>query len=94
MRKYGRKDRNQDAIVDALRRVGAKVTSTASMGDGFPDLVVVFRGAITLFEVKMPGEDLTDDEMDWWDDAEYRGLLRKNHIVYSVDDALRKIGAA
>jgi hypothetical protein len=47
-------DNAQEAIVDALRKVGATVHSTAMVGDGFPDLVVGFRGATYLLEVKTP----------------------------------------
>lgn len=55
-------DANQGAIVDALREAGCMVRSTAVVGDGFPDLVVGFRGKTFLLEVKNPdgrGEDLT-----------------------------------
>ena len=52
MRKRGRTDENHAAVVDALRSMGATVHSAAAMGDGFPDLVVGYRGLTHLVEVK------------------------------------------
>lgn len=52
MRRAGRTDSNQTAVVDALRAVGAKVAITSQVGGGFPDLVVTFRDCVHLLEVK------------------------------------------
>ena len=54
MRKQGRTDDNQTAIVAALRKIGASVAITSSVGDGFPDLLVGYRGTTTLLELKNP----------------------------------------
>tara|TARA_R100001086_G_scaffold247196_1_gene180856 strand:+ start:305 stop:622 length:318 start_codon:yes stop_codon:yes gene_type:complete len=76
MRRYGRVDANHADIVDLLRRYGCSVFSTAGVGDGFPDLVVGFRGVTRLIEIK-DGEKspsrrrLTDDEEEWH--ATWRG---------------------
>lgn len=46
-------DRNQKEIVQDLRDIPAlSVHNTAMVGDGFPDIVVGFRGANWLFEIK------------------------------------------
>ena len=55
----------------ALRRIGASVTPTHTIGGGFPDLVCGFRGRSILFEVKDPKQPpskrrLTDDEAIWF----------------------------
>lgn len=92
MRKYGRTDRNQTEIVERLRAIGAVVESLASLGDGRPDLLVIFRGEIRVMEVKMPGEELTPDEEAWWAKAHRQGGI-KYAIVYSWEDAFRVIGA-
>lgn len=52
MRTRGRIDASQRAIVQALRQAGASVVSTATIGDGFPDLVVAHVGRLWLVEVK------------------------------------------
>ena len=47
-----KRDNNHRAIVQALRKIGCSVADTASMGKGFPDLVVGYRGKTFLVEVK------------------------------------------
>lgn len=91
MRKRGRKDSNQTPIVEALRLAGATVAITSGLGSGFPDLVVGFRAANFLLEIKdgdapMSQRRLTPDEQKWHD--EWRG---KVWTVMSVKDALHVI---
>lgn len=56
MRRAARRDDNHAEVRDALRRIpGVSVADTASLGGGFPDLVVGFGGdwgANVLLEVK------------------------------------------
>lgn len=51
LKRWGAKrDGNEAAIVKALKRVGASVARISE--PGMPDLIIWFRGAITLMEVK------------------------------------------
>lgn len=53
MRRAARVDDNHNDIKDALLSVpGVTVADTAGAGNGFPDMVVGFRGANYLIEVK------------------------------------------
>ena len=52
MRRAAKIDANQPEIVAALEAVGASVVSTAGLGNGFPDIVVGFRGINYLIEIK------------------------------------------
>ncbi len=67
-----RTDGNHTAVMDALRAAAMKPVSTASLGKGFPDIVVGFRGLNVALEVK-DGEKapsaraLSADERDWHD---------------------------
>ena len=45
-------DTNQPEIVETLRRLGASVHHTHTLGQGFPDVVVAFRGRTYLAEIK------------------------------------------
>ncbi len=45
-----KRDANETAIVQALRAIGAKVRHISA--PGMPDLLVLYRGAISLLEVK------------------------------------------
>lgn len=89
-----RKDNNHAAIVQALRGVGALVIDTSSLGL-FVDIVCAYHGEWLIIEVKNP------------DTAYGRSGLNPNqqalamaagsapvHVVSSVDDALRAIGAS
>ena len=87
-RRRGRVDFNQPEIVQALRDVGAQVTSMADLGNGVSDLLVSFRGEWTVMEIKDGTGKLTPDERAWIEDA--RAPVT---VVRSVDDALRAIGA-
>jgi Holliday junction resolvase len=85
-------DANQKEIVAALRKVGATVSSTATIGKGFPDLIVGFRGVNYLLEVKTgtkpPSErKLTPDQVLFH--AKWTGQIA---VVNNVNEALQAIG--
>ena len=88
MRTKARTDANQKAIVTALRRIGASVAVTSGIGNGFPDIVVGYRGRNYLIEIKDGDKPpskrkLTPDEAAWHE--AWRGEVM---VVESVDDAL------
>jgi hypothetical protein len=87
-----RVDGNQADIVDALRDIGCLVAITSALGNGFPDVVVAWRGKIYLVEIKdgsLPpsGRKLTTAEENFHE--RWAGYV---HIVNSVDEALQLIG--
>lgn len=94
MRRAARRDANEASIVSALERVGASVQRLNH--EGVPDLVVGFRGATMLIEVKMPlgvkggsaNRVLTPDQARWW--TAWRGS--RPIVVRSVAEALTAIG--
>lgn len=52
MRRAGRTDACQTAVVTALRNLGASVAITSGAGNGLPDLLVGWRGETFLLELK------------------------------------------
>jgi hypothetical protein len=88
MRLKGRVDLTQRDIVLALRKAGAKVLILSNVGNGCADLAVGFRGRLLLMEVKSPKGRLTPDELFFYDN-----WLEYMVVVYSVEDALKAIGA-
>lgn len=52
MRRAAKTDDNHQAIVKALRKVGATVVSLAAVGHGVPDLLVGLGGKTMLMEIK------------------------------------------
>lgn len=63
MRRAAKVDANQPTIVAAFRAMGASVTPTHTAGQGFPDLVVGYRGLNLLVEVKDPNAPKRDQKL-------------------------------
>ena len=81
-----RTDANQPTIVASLRKFGASVQCTHTIGHGCPDLFVGYRLEIFAFEIKSPGGKLTPDEMEW------RDMWRGNyHIIHTFEEAIEVI---
>ena len=97
MRRAARRDENEAAIVEALRKVGAFVGRINEAG--LPDLLVGHCGKTYLIEVKSPlgpqggasknGQKLKPLQVAFH--AGWRG--EPVHVVRSVADALGLIGA-
>lgn len=85
--KAARIDANQPVIVEALRKAGVSVQSTAGIGKGFPDLVCAKGNQVWIIEIKTATGKLTPDQIEFI--AAWRGVV---HIARSVDDALRIVG--
>ena len=87
MRK-SRVDSNQKEIVKVFRDIGASVAITSNVRDGFPDIVVGYKGVNLMIEIKdgekMPSQrKLTKDEQKFKDN-----WLGSYIVVESVDDAI------
>ena len=94
MRRRGRTDANHAAIVQALRQVGASVTSLADVGHGVPDLLVSYRGDWHVLELKDGSKAPSDQQVTM---AEVRWAAEQHapvHLVRSLEEALRAIGAS
>lgn len=99
MRRKGRTDDNQREIVEALRKAGAVVSVTSSLGKGFPDIVFAhprLRGA-QLAEIKdgrkpPSAQKLTQDEQVFHLTWAARGC--EVHVIRSVEDVRRILGFA
>jgi hypothetical protein len=85
-------DANQNEIVKTLRQIpGVSVAITSALGNGFPDLVVGFRGRNFLLEIKdgqkKPSQQqLTPEEAAWH--LQWRG---KVSVVKNIDEAIRAL---
>jgi hypothetical protein len=81
-------DANQNEVVDALRKIGASVRVTSSLGNGFPDLAVGFAGKTVLMELKdgskpPSAQALTEEEAAFFDT--WRGSAV---VVRSAEEAV------
>lgn len=91
MRRAGRIDANQNAVVDYLRALGMSVCILSPMGKGIPDLLVGWRGLNVLLELKdgakpPSAQELTADERNWH--AKWAGQLA---TVNSAEAAARVV---
>jgi Holliday junction resolvase len=82
-------DANQEQIVTALRAAGASVQSLSGVGKGCPDLLVAFRKAMFLMEVK-EGKAKPNELQKRWHIAWCADV----HVVRNPQEALQAIGAA
>ena len=81
-----RRDANEQAIIEALRAIGAIVQPLSAAG--VPDLAVYFRGWHML-EVKTAKGKLTELQKEW-DEKYGPGAVS---IVRNIEDAYKAIGA-
>ena len=81
-----RRDENEAAIVQALRKAGATVELLSATN--IPDLLVGYRGQNFLLEVKTEKGKLKEGQKNWA--SHWRG---QHAVVRTVDEALQVIGA-
>jgi len=82
----GKVDGNQTDIVKALVKCGYSVRSMASVGDGFPDLLVGVQSLNILLEVKMPKGKLRAKQTAFRD-----GWHGQCATVTSAEDAVKMV---
>lgn len=90
-RRAAKVDANQAQVVTGFRAAGATVQSLANIGQGCPDLLVGYRGANYLVEVKdgskpPSARTLTPDQQDWT--QSWRGQWE---IVQDLSDVERLV---
>lgn len=89
MRRAARTDDNHAEIVGALRACGATVQSLAAIGGGVPDLLVLHRNRLMLYEVKDGAKSpskrrLTKAQTDWHEKWRGPHLM----VVENVEQAI------
>lgn len=88
-----RVDSNQTLIVRACRKAGASVQVLSDVGKGCPDLLVGFRRANHLLEVKDPNQPLSKRRLTPQEAIWHKLWEGQVEVVYTEFDALRVIGA-
>ena len=93
MRRAAKVDENQSEIVAALRQLGCSVQLLHSVGAGWPDLMIGWRGEPFLLEIKdgkkPPSARKKTDAQVIWHDA-WRG--KPVAVVCNIREALDAIG--
>jgi hypothetical protein len=87
--KYAAKaDRNQPEIVAALRKFGAKVIPTHTVGQGMPDLVVTYGGRTFLVEIKDGMKPPSARKLTPAQEEFHAAWTGEIHVVESIEQAL------
>lgn len=92
-----RVDGNHAAIVKRLRELGMSVANTSRLGEGFPDIVVGWRGINGMFEIKDPlrfpsERRLTDDEEKFH--TAWKGQVDKVETAEEVETIMQRLTRA
>ena len=82
-------DKNQKAIVAALRQRGVFVLDTHTLGNGAPDIFTCYRAEWVPMEIKSGKGKLTPDERDWWNRVGLEPI-----VIRDYDEALEVLGIA
>ena len=90
MRYAAKKDTTHNAIVQALRSVGARVKETYQHPTML-DVIVAYRGRLYWADLKTGKADLTPEERKLFD--EFAGAGVTLYIWRTPDEALKAIGA-
>jgi len=93
MRKYGKTDANQAAIVQALRQAGCQVLSLAALGSGVPDLLVRRGGTLQLYLLEVKDGNKSASRRKLTPDQVAFHRHWPVHIVNNVEEALLTVGA-
>jgi len=86
-----RVDANQAEIIKALMAIGCTVADTSRAGEGFPDLVVGYRGVNYLLEVKDGNKSSSRRALTPAQAEFHKKWHGKVVVVESVEDALRVV---
>jgi len=84
-------DESEAKIIAELRAIGGTVQSLAAVGGGCPDLLVGYRGATLLLEVKTPGIGRVRPSQSEWL-ARWRGGVAR--VVTNPREAMRAVSDA
>lgn len=85
-----RADENQAEIVADLRAIGAYVLHLHTIGGGCPDIVVLWRGVLWMFEIKGSKGRLFQKQRDWH--RMWREAGGNVAMIRSSEEAFRLMG--
>ncbi|MDE2471665.1 MAG: hypothetical protein KGL35_23795 [Bradyrhizobium sp.] len=94
MRRAARVDANHSEIKSALERIGCYVVDCAHVGQGFPDLVIAWRGRWLFLEIKDGAKPKSRQKLTGAQTIFHAEAAAKNckvHVVTSVDDAIAAV---
>lgn len=91
MRRAAKTDNNHSDVRDFLRGIGCSVADTSGAGEGFPDLVVGYRGKNFMIEIKDCEKEKAESKLTPAQIKFHAGWNGQIDIVTGPDDALATI---
>ncbi len=91
MRRAARTDDNHGAVIDALRKAGWSVWSTAALGKGFADAIAAKNGRTLLLEIKDGRKPPSARKLTPAETAFHASWPGELYIVESVEAALQAV---
>ena len=86
-----RVDKNQQEIVKALIAIGCTVADTSRSGEGFPDLVVGYRGQNYLIEIKDGNKSPSRRALTPAQETFHNNWRGRVVIVKNADEAIQEV---
>ena len=85
-----RTDSNHKQIIDKIRLIPfTSVFSTHTIGKGFPDIVVGYRGVNYLFEIKDENKTASQKKLTESEVKFHRGWMGQVHIIQNIKDVYK-----
>lgn len=86
-------DSNQADLVKQIRKIpGVSVALTHTVGNGFPDAAVGFRGRTYLIEIKDPGKFKSQRKLTDEEEIFHNAWTGHVKIIETIEDVLRMLG--
>lgn len=84
--RIARVDSNQKEIVAAARKMGCSVAITSMLGNGFPDIVVGYKGFNYLIEIKDGSKPLSSQKLTKDEQKFHSNWGGKIDIIKDIDE--------
>ena len=85
-RPIGKRDTNEDLLVDALAAHGLIIYKVEVLTPGIPDLQAIYKGEIYPIEVKYRKEKLNTNQLRYALDVYYVLLRHLGHVAYLAQE--------
>lgn len=93
MRKRGKVDANQQQIVKALRMIpGVSVAVTSSVGNGYPDLNIGYKGQTFLVELKDGAKSASRKKLKPDQEKFKKGWTGSYYVCESLEEIIKLLG--
>lgn len=84
-----RTDGNHKQLMEFARKIGFSVTSTAMVGNGFPDIVLGIYGLNFLPEIKDPSKPPSARKLTYMEQKWHEEWLGSSDVIMTEEDLIK-----